>query len=119
MDNTKGYQIFRNFTDDPDSQRAQDLIKKMLGEGLVMSFPLTISAGIERNADYHSVDCMVYIMQGKLNIGFGEGYQDQAEAVRGDFLYIRRREPHLEKAVGAEDVKVIIYYIGDFQAFSV
>lgn len=116
MDNAKEYQVFKKVTEDPASPEGQQLIRKFLSNGEVKSFNFSISQG-ERSPDYHSVDCIVFINSGKLEIGFGEQYKEKVVIEKGDFIYIAKDTPHLEHALENQAVAVVIYYTGSFQAF--
>jgi len=119
MDGNKGYQVYKGVASDPNSVAGQELLKKALGFGEIKSFPFSISAGIDRSPDYHSVDCVVFVEGGILEIGFGESYEDKVRVEKGDYLFIRKDAPHLERAVGEESVSLTIFYIGDFRASGV
>lgn len=114
MDDLKGYQVFRNVTDDPASEKGREVINKLLEGGSVKSFPFSISRGPARSPDSHTVDCVIYITGGNLEIGFGEQYADKVEVGKGDFLYIKKDTPHLEHASGDMDVELVVYYTGEF-----
>ena len=93
MNDTKGYQVFKNVAD-PESDQGQEIIRKLLGETGVKFFPFTISG--RRSADYHTVDCVVCIDKGDLVIGFGKEYTDEVRVGKGDLLFIKKNAPHLE-----------------------
>lgn len=114
MDKNSGYKVFVNVAGDAESEEGQELIHKLLGTDDVKSFPFSISKGPARTPDSHTVDCVVYIVSGELEIGFGEEFSDKVKVGRGDFLYIKRDTPHREQAGGDEDVELNIYYTGNF-----
>lgn len=118
MDNSKGYQVFKNTTSDPASPDGQDLIRKLLGESQIKSFPFSISGG-DRSPDSHTVDCVIYITNGTLEIAFGENYSDKVNLEKNDLLFLAKDTPHLERAVGDRDVELTIYYTGTFSAVGV
>lgn len=114
MDDTKGYQLIKNVTDDPESEKGKEIQRKFLGESGIKSFHFSVPPGEGRSPDTHTVDCAIFVVNGNLEIGFGEQFEDKVVVGKGDFLFMKKDMPHLERALGDESADLIIYYTGVF-----
>lgn len=117
MDKSVGYKLIKKPGFEADSAEGQDLIGKILASSEIGSFPFSIPAGARRPPDYHSVDCVAFVEDGALNMGFGEGYADQVRAEAGDFLFIEKNAAHKESTDQEQGVHLKLFYSGDFQVF--
>jgi uncharacterized RmlC-like cupin family protein len=107
-------ELDRNTPQTPGMERAAAITHASVGASKIWAGTVHIHAGARTGAHHHGeIESVIYVVQGRARMRWGDALQFTAEAGPGDFIYVPPYVPHQEmNASGDEGLQCVVVRSG-------